>query len=311
MTTIYGEKYESTKDLRIAEVAKLIREDIKAAVKAGALPVGLKVSVRSESFSGGRAIRMSVTRLPWGFVLLNRARLAAEIENPLQDSREPRFSPEALALTEKLDAIAWAYNYDGSDTQSDYFHVRFYDGKAGFDYGLETAEIAAFKADTIIEKLEAEDTAALVAETALVVDAVESASSRAVLQEDRIAEPWNAGAPTPEAEPCYRHVFVNHACARCDAPDPARPPSGLAPGAPALTEVTRVLTEADVREAVRLAYEDAARILLEPRGGDPDAWRRQVGGIAERIMWRGLEFPSERGHGELPRERMARVGAAQ
>lgn len=67
-------------------------------------------------------------------------------------------------------------------------------------------------------------------------------------------------------------------------------------------EVVRMITEEDLREAIRRAYEDAARIVMEERSGlDPIA----ATFLAERIQWRGEpECPSERGHGLLPGERL-------
>lgn len=74
--------------------------------------------------------------------------------------------------------------------------------------------------------------------------------------------------------------------------------------------VVRVYTEDDLREAVRAAYEDAARIVAEPRGRTEkvrQAWRLEVAGICERIEWRGNADADLRGipgQGALPRERV-------
>jgi hypothetical protein len=61
---------------RTAEIAKLIRNDIKAAVKAGKLPTGIKVSVTTDTYSMGSSIRVSVRELPAGYPLHNPARIA-------------------------------------------------------------------------------------------------------------------------------------------------------------------------------------------------------------------------------------------
>lgn len=45
------------------ETAKKIRVDIKAAIKAGTLPAGLKVRVTSKGFSGGESIHVSIEEL--------------------------------------------------------------------------------------------------------------------------------------------------------------------------------------------------------------------------------------------------------
>lgn len=77
-----------------------------------------------------------------------------------------------------------------------------------------------------------------------------------------------------------------------------------APAQPA--EVVRVYTEEDLRRAVAAAYEDAARIVMEPRGATPaarEAWTRDVLGLAERIEARGQGL-GEPGRAALPGERL-------
>lgn len=134
----YGAKYD--KNLSTKDIAARYRQDIKAAIKAGELPQGLKVSVRYESFAGGSAIRVHVTACP--FRVMNPERVIADIENPHEFKPEhqlPVHTPEAKALEKKLDAMLQAYNFDGSDIMTDYFHVKFY-GNAGWDWQLESAE---------------------------------------------------------------------------------------------------------------------------------------------------------------------------
>lgn len=65
-------------------------------------------------------------------------------------------------------------------------------------------------------------------------------------------------------------------------------------------------TEDDLRRAVAAAYEDAARIVMEPRGATTTArkeWQRSVVGLVERIEARaqGLGVP---GQAALPSERL-------
>lgn len=110
MDTWYGSKYEETKDLDIKDIAKLVRGDIKAAVKTGALSDLLRYGVRIERFSGGQSIDV---RIAW--------------KQPPEDA-ERRLHEHARAncWLETLKGIVDAYNFDGSDMQSDYFRVRFY-----------------------------------------------------------------------------------------------------------------------------------------------------------------------------------------
>jgi hypothetical protein len=138
----YGTKYEATKNLRRPEIAKLIREDIKAAVKSGELPKG-KYSVRTESYSGGGSINVTFSALV-GIPVHNVESLRWRTENPHASfGSEPanvreRYSPELLAVIKKLEAIHGAYNYDGSDVMTDYFDVRYY-GSVSIDWEWEAA----------------------------------------------------------------------------------------------------------------------------------------------------------------------------
>lgn len=51
-----GCKYEATKGASLTDLAKRMRGDIKAARKSGAIPDGVKISVRARYFSGGGSI---------------------------------------------------------------------------------------------------------------------------------------------------------------------------------------------------------------------------------------------------------------
>ena len=131
---VYGAKYGQTRGLSLAQIAKLIRADIRLALKVakatsapGALtvhdpfaatPDGLKITVRTKTYSGGGSIDIVVRNIPdqWGWV--------KEIDL-WGDMREVA-SPELKVLADELKAISDAYNYDGSDTMTDYFDVNFY-----------------------------------------------------------------------------------------------------------------------------------------------------------------------------------------
>lgn len=121
-----GSKYAETQDLDIAEVAKLVRKDLKAAIKAGQLPTDAKFSVRIDRYSMGQSLDVRVT-------LLDRpARVA--IDDPRSSvHNDPRYvdhparlaTTEAANITSTITAIIAAYNYDDSDHTTDYYHVRF------------------------------------------------------------------------------------------------------------------------------------------------------------------------------------------
>ncbi|WP_052391539.1 hypothetical protein [Streptomyces sp. NRRL B-24484] len=130
----YGQKYDGR--LSTTEIAALIRQDIKLARKLAAkagpddgpgtvklpnaigdAPAGVKFSVRREYFSGGSAVRMTV-KVPdaeWAWTIKD------DRGYPRKVATEPM-----NALADELRALANAYNFDGSDIATDYFHVNYY-----------------------------------------------------------------------------------------------------------------------------------------------------------------------------------------
>lgn len=143
----YGAKYEALGPgwHGAAEIAKAIRADIKAAVTAGDLPGSTKnYSVRSESFSGGQAIRVVAKGLPgmWqvcqGIIPGSEVGMSARscgnvwCKNGGRYADSPHatehdiLSLEGRRVEKLLKEIHSAYNHDGSEVQVDYFDVRYY-----------------------------------------------------------------------------------------------------------------------------------------------------------------------------------------
>lgn len=118
-----GSKLAETRNLDIAEIAKLVRKDLKAAQAAGELPADATFNVRIERFSGGQSLRVAVLGMPdtWTY---NQPGLEPDYANyvPAHGGQ----TDEATAAVRKIEGLVFAYNYDGSDSQSDYFNVRFY-----------------------------------------------------------------------------------------------------------------------------------------------------------------------------------------
>jgi len=135
----YGAKYEDGLDVK--EIAKRVRKEIQAAVKAGELPKGLKASVRISRYSGGQSLYVKVTAVPRDFVVYNPERVRLDHEEPHRFHDVPYLTPEARAVEKKIEALYGAYNYDGSEPQTDYFNVNFY-GHVSWDYDLEKADKA-------------------------------------------------------------------------------------------------------------------------------------------------------------------------
>jgi hypothetical protein len=122
----YGSKYHTLpKYAPSRDIAKLIRADIKAEVAAGRLPKAT-YSVTTESYSGGSSINISIRHLAGAWVPLT------EQERVEQESRygyighQTKLSPEAAAALKIVEGIHASYNYNGSNSQIDYFDVNYY-----------------------------------------------------------------------------------------------------------------------------------------------------------------------------------------
>lgn len=125
----YGTKYDQVRGIRLPDIAKLMRQDVKLARKLGAapaepgavalmdalgsMPAQIKVSVTSEYYAGGGAIHIRIKNIPteWGFV--------DELDMWGNTRQVP--SPALRAVLDDLEVIHWAYNYDGSDITTDLF----------------------------------------------------------------------------------------------------------------------------------------------------------------------------------------------
>jgi hypothetical protein len=120
----YGAKYD--KALDIAEIAKRVRADLKALVKARTIPQG-KYSVTIQRFSGGCSLKVKMDQLTSPSLMLNPERVKFEKENPHAfPGHLPQFSSAGKALLNTVESVVNAYNFDGSDTASDYWNVNFY-----------------------------------------------------------------------------------------------------------------------------------------------------------------------------------------
>lgn len=138
-----GEKYESARSLTLTEIAKRIRADLKLARKVGRAsaakdgdvaildPIGdapreITFSVRTSYYSGGGSIDVTVKNVPegWGWTWAE--------DQSYRDGRVRVATPAMAALRQEVERIHSAYNYDNSDSQTDYFERRYY-GSVGID----------------------------------------------------------------------------------------------------------------------------------------------------------------------------------
>lgn len=125
-----GANFDSDRDVKV--IAKLVRRDIKAAIKAGTLPKGLKCSVKIDRYSMGCSLDVGVKSTP--FAVHNVAWLDWGI-NPETKHRGyptlrdlPRYTTEAVRVRDELMAIVKSYQRDRSDSMTDYYDVNFAPG---------------------------------------------------------------------------------------------------------------------------------------------------------------------------------------
>ncbi len=136
-----------------AQIAKLIREDIKAAVKKGELPKAT-YSVRTDKYSMGSSIDVVVSKLPFPVINADAYRVDREATYATFDSSRfrSRFTPRAQEVERKLEAIVDAYHWDRSDSMTDYHNERFSKDirlteNAAEWKKIEAAKVAAARAD--------------------------------------------------------------------------------------------------------------------------------------------------------------------
>ena len=132
-----GSKYNP--DLTTTQIAKLVREDIKAAVKGGELPKA-RYSVRTSYYSMGSSLNVTVKAVP--FSVLNEARVLNE--NHLPECSNPKHTPEAQKVLDQIRAILDLYNRKNIDSQQDVYNVKF-SGFVQFDSNIENEERAGIR----------------------------------------------------------------------------------------------------------------------------------------------------------------------
>ena len=111
---VTGPKFDRDQWRTSAEVARMLRADLKAAQQSQALPPTAVFSVRSESFAGGQAVRVEIRNLPDSEILDDHPDYAH------------RLNTAARELERTVRRMANAYNRDASDPQSDVYDVHYY-----------------------------------------------------------------------------------------------------------------------------------------------------------------------------------------
>jgi len=124
-----GERYEATKDLRLKDIAKKIKDEILMKHP------NIKVSVRSEYFSMGCAIRINVKQVPFRISYL---------ETHPYGGKTRKFHAKAKELLKDIQGIADQYRYNDSDAMIDYFNTNFY-CTPSYDWKLLRMEDEAYE----------------------------------------------------------------------------------------------------------------------------------------------------------------------
>lgn len=121
-TEVRGVKFE--RSLSVVEIARRVRREVRDAVKRGALPSGLVVSVRSSAYSMGQSVTVAVRH--FAGPVLNPARVFADELRCYEYRARGLYSAELIAVTDALEGMLAAYNRDASDLQTDHWDVHFY-----------------------------------------------------------------------------------------------------------------------------------------------------------------------------------------
>jgi hypothetical protein len=107
-----GDKWNNKiNKLSTTEIAKLIRQDV---AKVFNKKEGWKFSITSEYFSGGSSINLRVKESP---VVLHEYN---------EELGYQTLNENGKYIKKQLEELIDAYNYDGSDTQTDYFYRNYY-----------------------------------------------------------------------------------------------------------------------------------------------------------------------------------------
>lgn len=126
-----GTNYQKSKDLSVAEIGKLIKQEFKKEFPE------IKLSVKSQVYSGGCSINARITeykgrvfteaylqyRTEPDYMLSNMLFSDYCVEKRIQCER---LVPNVLKALDRLEEIGNSYNFDDSDSQTDYFSNSFY-----------------------------------------------------------------------------------------------------------------------------------------------------------------------------------------
>jgi len=108
LAPVYGGKYQPSLD--VAEIARRLRKDLKEAT----LPTALKCAVRIRRFAGGQSLNVAITAAP-SFIVWTTL-----------PNGERVYTALARRWRDQIEVMRQAYNFDKSDSQSDYYNTNYY-----------------------------------------------------------------------------------------------------------------------------------------------------------------------------------------
>ncbi len=126
-----GAKFEDGRDVK--ETAKLVRQDLKAAVKAGELP-DTKYRVFIDRYSMGCSLDVHVGPVPFPI-----HEVSFVMSDPHQFFEGERWTARARLVFQRVEKMVRAYKRDDSDSMTDYYSVNFSDHVA-WAHGVESAD---------------------------------------------------------------------------------------------------------------------------------------------------------------------------
>lgn len=127
------------RNMTVKDIAAVVRKELRKAIKAGKLGTAVKVNVRYETYAGGCSINTTITvpkvkvnaDTPGATKTLDR--YGDEVWVVIPDEATyatpghiDTIEPGAREAQAKAEAFIATFNYNGSNTQIDYFNVRFY-----------------------------------------------------------------------------------------------------------------------------------------------------------------------------------------
>ncbi|WP_432773872.1 hypothetical protein [Vibrio parahaemolyticus] len=131
-----GSIYDAENIGDVKTIASRVRSFLTQMKKAGRLPKDVVISVKKDSYN---SLALRLVGLPENVMLWNPEYLQFEIDNPNStNSRGISFYTEEVnKLIEFVNAYVDQYNYNNSDSMTDYFDVNFYGGRLEVDFDFK------------------------------------------------------------------------------------------------------------------------------------------------------------------------------